>query len=75
MDEFNWVDEARAALPVVADVVYPTGEQLGYEDSNVLVHYIKGPFASEPEVVEFSTNKKGQYMASDTFAVDVADYR
>ena len=53
----------------------PTAEELGYVDSDVLVHQIRPVMTNELECLEFSTNKKGQYMASDVAVCNLSEMR
>ena len=53
----------------------PTAEELGYVESEVLVHQIRPVMTNELERLEFSTKKKGQYMASDVAVCNLSDMR
>ena len=53
----------------------PTAEELGYVDSEVLVHQIRPVMTNELECLEFSTNKEGQYMSSDVAVCNLSEMR
>lgn len=53
----------------------PKAEALGYADSTVLVHEIRPVMSNTLDCLEFSTNKKGQYIASDVAVEDVEQMR
>ena len=53
----------------------PTAEELGYVDSDVLVHQIRPVMTSELRCLEFSTHKKGQYMSSDVAVCNLSEMR
>lgn len=53
----------------------PTAEELGYVDSDVLVHEISPVMTNKLSCLEFSTSKKGQYMASDVAVCDLSEMR
>jgi len=53
----------------------PTAEELGYVNSDVLVHEIRPVMTNELSYLEFSTNKKGQYMSSDVAVCDLSEMR